>query len=39
MVPVYALLLFGGDIGVDRERGLLRLDGWAEFKVGWTAGL
>lgn len=39
MVPVYALLLFGGDISVDRDRGLLRLDGWAEFKVSGAAGV
>lgn len=39
MVPVYALLLFGGDISVDRDRGLLRLDGWAEFKASPQVGV
>lgn len=33
MVPVFALLLFGGDIEVDHEKQLLRLDRWAEFKA------
>ena len=33
MVPVYSLLLFGGAIGVDHQRGLLTLDGWASFKA------
>ncbi len=28
MVPVYALLLFGGNIVVKHEQGLLQLDGW-----------
>jgi ATP-dependent RNA helicase DHX57 len=33
MVPAYALLLFGGDIEVRHERGVLSLDGWAEFEA------
>jgi hypothetical protein len=28
MVPVYAMLLFGGEIAVKHEQGLLQLDGW-----------
>lgn len=33
MVPVYALLLFGGQISVQHEEGTLKLDGWATFKA------
>ncbi|KAL3157309.1 hypothetical protein ABBQ38_001539 [Trebouxia sp. C0009 RCD-2024] len=33
MVPVYALLLFGGNISVQHEQGTLKLDGWATFKA------
>ena len=33
MVPVYALLLFGGEVAVDHGAGRIRVDGWAEFKV------
>jgi ATP-dependent RNA helicase DHX57 len=33
MVPPYALLLFGGDIGVNVQKGTLSLDGWAEFEA------
>ena len=43
MVPVYALLLFGGHMTVLHEEGALKLDGWATFRapariatlVGW----
>eukprot|EP00803_Ostreobium_quekettii_P004271 evm.model.scf_905.2 EVM.evm.TU.scf_905.2 scf_905:10452-23846(+) len=31
MVPVYAMLLFGGEVAVRADRGLIVLDGWAEF--------
>ncbi|KAA6421632.1 MAG: putative ATP-dependent RNA helicase DHX57 [Trebouxia sp. A1-2] len=33
LVPVYALLLFGGQISVQHEEGTLKLDGWATFKA------
>ena len=33
MVPVFALLLFGGAISVDHEQGLVRIDGWATLKA------
>ncbi len=33
MVPVYALLLFGGALTVHHSDGLIRLDGWATFKA------
>ncbi|PRW33164.1 P-loop containing nucleoside triphosphate hydrolase isoform A [Chlorella sorokiniana] len=33
MVPVYAVLLFGGSIEVQHEQGMLRVDGWARFKA------
>lgn len=33
MVPVYSLLLFCGDITVDHQASLLKLDGWATFKA------
>ncbi|KAK9809193.1 hypothetical protein WJX72_011126 [[Myrmecia] bisecta] len=33
MVPVYALLLFGGEISVQHEVGLLQVDGWATFSA------
>lgn len=33
MVPVYALLLFGGDLLVHHDQGLVRVDGWATFKA------
>ncbi|KXZ49867.1 hypothetical protein GPECTOR_19g318 [Gonium pectorale] len=39
MVPVYAMLLFGGEISVEHSAGLLRLDGWAEFKAAPTVGV
>jgi len=33
MVPVYAVLLFGGDVSVHHEAGLVRVDDWATFKA------
>ncbi len=33
MVPVYALLLFGGALTVHHADGLIRLDSWATFKA------
>ena len=33
MAPIYSLLLFGGQIRIDHEKSLLRLDGWASFKA------
>jgi len=30
---VYALLLFGGELKVDHEKGRLTMDGWAEFNA------
>ena len=33
MAPIYSLLLFGGQISIDHEKSLLRLDGWASFKA------
>jgi hypothetical protein len=33
MVPVYALLAFGGQLEVLHDQGLLLLDGWAKFKA------
>lgn len=33
MVPVYALILFGGELSVHHQAGLLRVDGWATFKA------
>ena len=32
MVPVYAVLLFGGNITVQHEKGMLIVDDWASFK-------
>jgi ATP-dependent RNA helicase DHX57 len=32
MVPVYAVLLFGGNISVQHEKGMLVVDDWASFK-------
>ncbi|PNH02429.1 hypothetical protein TSOC_011593 [Tetrabaena socialis] len=39
MVPVYAMLLFGGEISVDHGGGMLRLDNWAEFKTAANVGV
>ena len=33
MVPVYALLLFGGKLTVHHVEGLIKLDNWATFKA------
>jgi ATP-dependent RNA helicase DHX57 len=33
MVPIYSLLLFGGELTVDHENSLVKLDGWATFKA------
>ena len=33
MVPVYSLLLFGGEMAVDHERARLVIDRWIEFAV------
>jgi len=33
MVPVYAVLLFGGEVSVHHGEGLVRVDGWATFKA------
>jgi len=33
MVPVYAVLLFGGEVQVHHEQGLVRVDSWATFKA------
>ena len=33
MVPVYALLLFGGKLTVHHVEGLISLDNWAKFKA------
>ena len=33
MVPVYALLLFGGKLIVHHVEGLISLDGWTKFKA------
>lgn len=33
MVPVYALLLFGGAMSVQHEQGCIQLDGWASFQA------
>jgi ATP-dependent RNA helicase DHX57 len=33
MVPVYSILLFGGELSVHHEQGLVRVDGWATFKA------
>ena len=33
MIPVYAVLLFGGEISVHHSEGLVRVDNWATFKA------
>jgi ATP-dependent RNA helicase DHX57 len=33
MVPVYAVLLFGGEVSVHHGEGLVRVDGWATFRA------
>jgi hypothetical protein len=39
MVGVYALLLFGGELKVDHEKGRLTMDGWAEFNAPARIGV
>jgi hypothetical protein len=39
MVPVYSLLLFGGALEVHHEKGLLTVDGWAQFKAPGRIGV
>lgn len=39
MVPVYALLAFGGHLEVLHEQGLLLLDSWAKFKAPARVGV
>lgn len=33
MVPVYAVLLFGGKLSVHHVDGLIKIDGWATFRA------
>jgi ATP-dependent RNA helicase DHX57 len=33
MVPVYSVLLFGGELGVSHGAGVVRVDGWATFRA------
>lgn len=33
MVPIYSVLLFGGELSIDHEASMIRLDGWATFKA------
>eukprot|EP00775_Hariotina_reticulata_P004412 gene4412-4665_t len=39
MVPIYALLAFGGELEVLHDQGLLLLDGWARFKAPARVGV
>ncbi len=39
MVPVYSLLLFGGNLIVDASAGLLSVGGWADFKAPASVGV
>lgn len=39
MVPLYALLAFGGELEVLHDAGLLLLDGWARFRAPARVGL
>lgn len=39
MVPVYSLLLFGGQLEVLHDKGLLQVDGWAQFKAPGRIGV
>eukprot|EP00879_Flechtneria_rotunda_P019881 GHRR01020897.1.p1 GENE.GHRR01020897.1~~GHRR01020897.1.p1 ORF type:complete len:959 (+),score=404.55 GHRR01020897.1:326-3202(+) len=39
MVPLYALLAFGGELEVLHDQGLLLLDGWARFKAPARVGV
>ena len=33
MVPAYAVLIFGGRVKVDHEKGLIVVDDWARFQA------
>jgi ATP-dependent RNA helicase DHX57 len=39
MVPVYSLLLFGGQLEVVHDKGLITVDGWAQFKAPGRIGV
>ena len=39
MVPVYAVLLFGGSIVVEHEKGMIVVDDWASFKAPARIGV
>ncbi|GIL84569.1 hypothetical protein Vretifemale_13233, partial [Volvox reticuliferus] len=39
MVPVYGMLLFGGEITMEHATGRLWVDGWAEFKASAQVGV
>jgi ATP-dependent RNA helicase DHX57 len=39
MVPVYAVLLFGGHITVQHEKGMILVDDWASFKAPARIGV
>jgi ATP-dependent RNA helicase DHX57 len=39
MVPVYAVLLFGGSIAVEHEKGMIIVDDWASFKAPARIGV
>jgi ATP-dependent RNA helicase DHX57 len=39
MVPLYALLAFGGELEVLHDQGLLLLDSWAKFKAPARVGV
>lgn len=39
MVPLYALLTFGGELEVLHDQGLLLLDGWAKFRAPARVGV
>lgn len=39
MVSVYAVLLFGGQITVNHEKGLVLVDEWASFKAPARIGV
>ncbi|GIL66003.1 hypothetical protein Vafri_19646 [Volvox africanus] len=39
MVPVYGMLLFGGELTMEHTTGRLWVDGWAEFKASAQVGV
>ena len=39
MVPSFAVLLFGGRITSDHDKGILFVDGWAQFKAPATVAI